>query len=659
MKNFIAFVCALTIVIPGFMSLDKAIAQNPASAEAKDYLPDPLDTPFYDPSATECGTQSNPQTSTSSTGRVFYIGDSLMYGMTKIGDLLSKTNVGGFTVDTKYIDTPSPSSPRVSGSSVEATGGIRIDETMSNLDTHPQDIAAGKVDTVVIGLGTNIDTDMPTKINSLISKIKTLNSSVKILWITTYFPASKSKTFESVNQDIKNSAAGNYDVIDIASAISADPSLAPDGGDGIHYGPEGYKKRSDFIVKNIPKNSAVSSTSIGTYDPLSLTYPSFPDEASIANGIDSVIKKRSPSSGWLASPGFGARLMEKSKAANINPLFIVASGNIESNFGLSPVALAHNNSFGMKSSESTYRDFATMEEGVFAFVNIIPRNLSGDGASGAYKNVKNIYEYFSVHQSGGIHYPGDGMNVYDAAMDVYISWDPNANSSKPGNPQYTPMIYYRTNVGLINEVTGLHISDTAPGLSTAVASTCSATGKTGSTAKGSGLISPLGYVLPIEPQTKKISGIGAGWSGLTRPDGQPVHHDRTAAFDLFGPGTQGNAGGDRILALHDGVIEGVGTQDPDWCYSIQFKSSDGYFYWYGHMNHVVVHPGDKVAVNDYLGETAQWTPEHTCAGSSGATHLHIDRGCVIDGKPQGAGYATCRDPDFIEMLSKLYETLPN
>jgi Mannosyl-glycoprotein endo-beta-N-acetylglucosaminidase/Peptidase family M23 len=393
-------------------------------------------------------------------------------------------------------------------------------------------------------------------------------------------------------------------------------------------------------------STAVASTS--GYDPLALTYPSFPDEAKIASGIEAVIQKKHPESRWL-TPGFGQRLVEKSKSANVNPLFIAASGNIESGFGTSPVALAHNNSFGMKATGSTYRDFPTMEDGVFAFVDVIPKNLSGEGASGAYKNVKNIYEYFSVHQTGGIHYPGDGMDVYDAAMDVHISWDPNANASKPGNPQYNPMIYYRTNIGLINAITGLNISDSDPGKPSSNSSNCGVSG-----AKGS--VSPTGYSFPLAPQTKAVGGIKAGQtiSPHLGIEGGPDNGKFPGrAYDLFSTDSSD------VYALIGGTPTGINTSyhNQQGCSSIQFHGDDGFYYWYGHLKNVVVQQGVHVDAGTKMAQIADkqnFTSE--CWG--GTPHLHIDRGCVIDGKPQTGGNGDCRHPDFVELLSNLWSTLP-
>ncbi len=168
--------------------------------------------------------------------------------------------------------------------------------------------------------------------------------------------------------------------------------------------------------------------------------------------------------------------------------------------------------------------------------------------------------------------------------------------------------------------------------------------------QGGGNVNTDGYSFPMEPQNRSIGGIIVGQT-------ETMHSgDNTPAFDLIGP--NGNAGGEKVYAISDGVVESIGIQEENWCYSIQFRSIDTYYYWYGHLNNLVVSEGQSVSSGDVLGEVAEWTSSHTCNGTSGTSHLHIDRGCVIDGIPQTGGRDECRDPEFIPFLSAIYEGLP-
>jgi hypothetical protein len=615
--------------------------------------------PYFDSTSgtSACDPQSG--SVSKSSNKLFFIGDSLTYGMTNIGNLLTKASTAGYSVSTAFEKSGTSPAVRVKGASVDATGGIAIDETITHLKEHPQDFGNDKVDTFVIGLGTNIDANFIAKIGTLVQYLHQVNPTAKLFWINTYWGAGAkiSRSYTDVNGDLLTASSGNgFTIIDIAAAIATNPSLAPDGGDGVHYSPDGYNARSDFIISKLPGLTAVGSGagSSAGYDPLALTFPNFPDEAAIATGIESTIKSRRPNSPWLKIPNVGQQIIDKSRQFNVNPLFIVASGNIESGFGTSPVALAHNNSFGMKATSTTYRDFPTMADGIWAFIEVIPLNLSGQAASGLYKNVKNIYEYFSVHQTGQIHYPGDGMNIYDPAMDVYISWDPNANASKPGNPQYNPLIYYKANISVINQVTGLNLPSDLPGFGSTTSGTCPESPGNGGNGGGGGSMGSVtanGYAFPMEPQNRSVGGITVGQTVTT-------HHDGTPAFDLFGTGSAGNVGGGKVYALYGGTVVGVGEEDPGWCYSIQLKADDGFYYWYGHLNGVLVTQGAHVVAGQQMAVTAKWTNEHTCNNTSGATHLHIDRGCTINGAPQPGGSKDCRDPAFIPFLSQIYGTLP-
>ncbi len=181
------------------------------------------------------------------------------------------------------------------------------------------------------------------------------------------------------------------------------------------------------------------------------------------------------------------------------------------------------------------------------------------------------------------------------------------------------------------------------------AENCEQSQSTGGAVAGDGKVDSLtGYAFPLEPQTRAVGGI-------TINQLYSRHGGKGPAFDLFG--LNGRKGGDDIYAFDDGEVAGVGEDEPGWCYNIQLKAADGFYYWYGHLNNVVVKRGDNVRAGQAMGEIAEWTPEHNCDGSSGAAHLHIDRGCTINGVPQTGGRDECRDPAFIPLLSEIYGRL--
>ena len=162
-----------------------------------------------------------------------------------------------------------------------------------------------------------------------------------------------------------------------------------------------------------------------------------------------------------------------------------------------------------------------------------------------------------------------------------------------------------------------------------------------------------GYAFPLEPQTKAVGGVGIGWSGLTRPGGGYVHHDKTAAFDLFSTDSAD------VYAIYGGKAVEINKNyhDQSGCTTIQFKADDGFYYWYGHMKNPTIAEGQHVSVGTKIAEIAD-RANFNSACWGGAPHLHIDRGCVIAGEPQTGGRDECRDLSFIEFLSRLFETLP-
>jgi hypothetical protein len=224
---------------------------------------------------------------------------------------------------------------------------------------------------------------------------------------------------------------------------------------------------------------------------LSLTFPTFSDEAAIISGIRSEITRRYSESNWIGLEQF---IFDRSREQNVNPLFIVATGGLESSFGDSDAGRNNNNYFGNKETDRSYKYFSSPEEGIGWYIDRIPRYLSGELSNGRYKDVKNIYEYSSIHQTGSIVYPGEPFDpedqddkpgntadLWDPAMGVYISWDENANNRPDVNPKYkgntyNPLNYYRGVISIINGITGENFPDTPGGVGECDTKTAGANG---------------------------------------------------------------------------------------------------------------------------------------------------------------------------------------
>lgn len=381
-------------------------------------------------------------------------------------------------------------------------------------------------------------------------------------------------------------------------------------------------------------NLTISGTSpFLTGDPFALHYPNVTDEAKFAQAMTDFLRKASPNSPWLSIDGFGQKMVDEGKSRDINPMLIMVIGRKETQFGTTGSGQSHNNSFGNKSGEDykNYPSFAASLFGADSFTADVQNRLSGKHPS--YKNVKNMYEYLSVHVSGRIIYPGDSTTSYDPIMDQAINSD--------------NVVGYFTNArDWIAEMTGLSIAG-LPDKNSANPSTnplCTASGA------GAGSVNPEGYAWPMAPQ-KKIS-----YATAPCKSSRGCHHDGTPAFDLF-YGPTGTTDGKAVYAITDGkIVSRKQYGGVAGCYSIQFYSTkDKMYYWYGHLQNPKVATGDTVTAGKQIAEVGRNSLGPSCRG--GRDHLHIDRGCIRGGVPQTGGGKSCRDPRFVPLMNAMWEQL--
>lgn len=176
---------------------------------------------------------------------------------------------------------------------------------------------------------------------------------------------------------------------------------------------------------------------------------------------------------------------------------------------------------------------------------------------------------------------------------------------------------------------------------------------------GAGYVNSEGYAFPVGLPKADIS------SGYDWPCTGTCHHDGTPAFDLAHKDTVSLNDDDKsvgvpIYAIRDGRLERVRNsyKGEVGCQSLQLVAkdddgeSDGYWYWYGHIQGVTGSNGQEVAA----GEQIATIGERRCTGNGSYPHLHIDRG-FPEGTPGGSDSE--RDPDFIPLMNKLYEELPS
>lgn len=515
-------------------------------------------------------------------------------------------------------------------------------------------------DAVVVALGTNSGTeDLSIQIPALVTAIKTAKPDLptsNIFWLNLFY--------ESGGADLRNAVISQQSTalgFRIINTIGESIEL---GTDKVHPTVAGSTTFATTIVKGL-KNGG--STQVATFtagsgfDPLSLGFPAFPNEAEVGPKITAYLLQHKPSTPWLGvAPDFGVWLMQEAKTRNINPLLIMTMGRQENGFGTSDSVHVRQyfNYFGMKGTtpidipNSEYRGFSSPAEGLMFMMDKIKENTQGPD-KGYYKDVTNYYEYQSMHQSGSIKYPGEplgnqgptGQDGYDSAMRVYTSWTTtdHPNDAYDGN-LYNPGIYFKNSVGLINAMLGLTLSDIPVRGGSGIVLNCQTSA--GASGGGSGLVNPLGYSFPLAPQTKFVGGIDVGQTATK-------HHDRSAAFDLFSTDSAD------VYAIFGGVATNINTSyhNITGCSTIQFKANDGFYYWYGHMKNVTIQQNVPIAAGEKIGQIA----DNRDFGSDcwgGGPHLHIDRGCVIDNIPQTGGRDECRDPDFIPFLAAIYEGLP-
>lgn len=215
------------------------------------------------PNSGRCGNQ----TTASANNGVFFLGDSLMFGLVTLGELLPKAEEKKFTVFTK----PEVVGNRVFGKSVEATSSHRVANTITNLATRTADFDETNAGTIVIGLGTNREANTYQSAITMIDYIRSVNTNpqTKIYWINTYF-SPDSDAYKEINEDIDRAAEEkDFTVIDFASeAMGEKSSDYQFNSDKIHHTSRGYTNKATFVLSEItgPGSSGSSCVQSGSGD---------------------------------------------------------------------------------------------------------------------------------------------------------------------------------------------------------------------------------------------------------------------------------------------------------------------------------------------------------------------------------------------------------
>jgi hypothetical protein len=436
-----------------------------------------------------------------------------------------------------------------------------------------------------------------------------------------------------------------------------------------------------------------SDASYGGWDVLALTYPEIPEEPALIASVKQFIQRPGayPRSPFVSNPQHVNSVFTLSKQHNVNPLLILSIAKQENQFGsVGSAALEKNNYFGITFSDNgvkTYRTFGSPEEGIEYFVKDVGDNIADTNGLYRKRGLTNFYEYLNIHQMGFIAYPGEyppeapGANATppylfeDTLMNVRVDWESPYN---PGN-------YYKNSIAFINTLTGLSLPETP---------------SKGGACSADGWVNTEGYAWPIGApkeqfvdnfkldNCRRLNPVTVGdWQSFPENRGKELPracHDadvkgagpggNSAAFDLYRPGSPNSElAGKPLYAIIDGTVRDV-RHSSETCYSFDLVGKDKYHYWYGHVTAVGTYSNGALVTPLGPGKEMQvvagqqiakidlgYWPGH-CNGTSGRTHLHIDRGCVrLRGGERvynDGGSPSCRDPDFVQLLQSIYNELP-
>lgn len=437
------------------------------------------DSTFYVADASDCSSVPSANSSVSSKS-IYVIGDSITVGMNRpvIGEgktLSEVLTAKGWqpTINAQgsrplyYPNTPTQ---EVTGVTSAFNEFVKDKPVISS------------VGAVVIALGTNkTETDVAEFKQKSIEYIGLLREANPLLgnyiyWVNLY---SRSGSLETRNQAINEIASETgIKVIDYRT-VAVDETKYPfqdSQASQVHLSDVGYANKASFIADSLPAPpggapAVAGLTNGGGYNPISLTYPDFPNESEIIANLKAHITSVYPKSPFAQNLQYVDSIFSIAKQLDINPLLPIAIAQQENGYGQANSSATENNNYFGITQGAGYRHFDSVEESITYFLEKINRHV--DTPDGNYLKVRTFYEYISVHQAGVLAYPGEyppdarGLNATPQYLSgdprmggVLISWDPNANVNNP-NPKYrgmyNPGIYFENSMNLINKITGLDL----------------------------------------------------------------------------------------------------------------------------------------------------------------------------------------------------------
>lgn len=633
-----------------------------------------------------CRARSGSTLSTSSVeGSVYILGDSI-------------TNQSRSSFETIIENDPDLTISKINADpgraiSYDSTGGNPTGLEAVEMDSGIISETSGAI---VVALGTNSGReDLNIQIPALLERIKSHNPDTHIFWVNMFYTSNPEGKIARNEVVASNSINYNYTVID---TVQAEIELQDDG---IHPTVNGNAVFAQTVIDGLQISDASDSHQVvsgdcscsvsgagGKFPPIdsSITW----GEGVWTTGSDTYV---SGLTGPYTIEQWAIHVLKNiSRKSGVSEDIMVTQNKVIALIAWAKIegggVDGHNGTFNPLNTKSSYSDIGGVNQG----------NSSNDTNSSGFSSfdagveaiTRGLFNTYQKRIGSALLSPSfapdtlvqvkagdfsspDGVSVTNNLENIYPGEKPFAMASVTGFVHGAPFnngvgdreLYIQSTSSSLESVLedyesyagkildGSPSGDPEPlvfsSSGTRIGAFGSSAGCGRAASGGSGLVNPDGYSFPLAPQRRsQIGGIRSGQTLTT-------HHDDTPAFDLLYDGVAGQD----VYAVYDGVIDNIGTQEAGWCQSIQLFADDGYYYWYGHLIDLAVNDGDRVVAGQQLGKVAEWTPEHTCNGTSGAAHLHIDRGCTIDGEPQGGGRDECRDPDFIPFLSKLYDTLPS
>ncbi len=354
-------------------------------------------------------------------------------------------------------------------------------------------------------------------------------------------------------------------------------------------------------------SSQDTDTECASSSPGNPRFPSGVDEAALSNKIDGYISQTRPDSPMA---GTGAAIVSYGKQYNVNPVLTVALAQKETIFG-------------------------TVGHGTAPEYNIFDIRNGPGGSFGSYPSVDAAIKAVNELLAGPL-YLGSPANLTTITEIMYKYAPPADRNDTAGYIKFIAEIYQKIS-------TGLDIGGGEAQPSGCVSS------------HGSGVVNAEGYAFPVAPQTQSGNSKVPGLSALPCLSSS-CHHDGTAAFDIGRQPGGDVIAGTPVYAISEGTTDDVHIyKGIEGCYSLQLHSSkDNTWYWYGHLQNPTVKTGDTVKSGQQLAEIGV----RKCTGNGSTPHLHIDRGCIINGVPQKGGRIECRDPDFVPFMNRLFNSLP-